>query len=92
MIRRLEDSLIDYQKKNWNMEQENKELNEQLDQLRELLHEVKAINALQPARKEYRLLAEMEVLASRPSQDKPSPLPTVKDQPITGEGDVSSDW
>ena len=59
MIQRLEDSLIEYQKRNWNLEQENKEQAEQLDQLRELLQEVRAINSLQPARKEYRKLAEM---------------------------------
>jgi DNA repair exonuclease SbcCD ATPase subunit len=81
VIQRLEDSLIDYQKRNWNLEQENKELNEQLEQLRELLQEVKAINSLQPARKEYRKLAEMEVIASRPLP-KQEP-PPVQQQPIS---------
>ena len=69
-------------------------MNEQLDQLRELLQEVKAINVLQPARKEYRKLAEMEVIASRPLPDKqpPSSLPTLKESVSAGEGDYSSDW
>jgi len=31
---RLEDSLVEYQGKNWQMEQENKDLNGQLDDLR----------------------------------------------------------
>jgi hypothetical protein len=76
------------------MEQENKELNEQLDQLRELLQELKAVNALQPARKEYRKLAEMEVIASRPLPDKQPPpfFPTVKEPAVACEGDTSSDW
>lgn len=41
------------------MEQENKDLNSQLESLRELLTEVKAINNLQVNKKEYRKLAEM---------------------------------
>ena len=56
---------MEYQGKNWQMEQENKDLNGQLNDLRELLEEVKAINCMQPVKKEYRKLAELELLARR---------------------------
>jgi len=56
---------VEYQGKNWQMEQENKDLNGQLNDLRELLEEVKAINCMQPVKKEYRKLAELELLARR---------------------------
>lgn len=51
--------MLGYQKKNWEMEQENKDLSSQLESLKELLTELKAINNLQANRQEYRKLAEM---------------------------------
>ena len=43
-----------YQKKNWSLEQENKELNQQLDGMQELLRELKAMNDMEPLKKDYR--------------------------------------
>ncbi len=48
MIKNLEEAIPKYQKKNWDLEQENRDLNVQLDGLRDLLNEVKAMNSLQP--------------------------------------------
>ena len=65
VIQRLEDALLGYQQKNWNLEQENKDLNSQLEALQELLQEVKAMNTMQIHKKEYRKMAELEVAAKR---------------------------
>jgi len=37
----------------------------QLDGLRDLLNEVKAMNSLQPLKQEYRQIAELELLAQK---------------------------
>lgn len=52
------------------MEQENKDLSSQLESLKELLTELKAINNLQANRQEYRKLAEMQVIARRAKEPK----------------------
>ena len=68
VIKNLEDAIPKYQKKNWDLEQENRDLNLQLDGLRDLLNEVKAMNSLQPLKQEYRHIAELKLLAQKDYQ------------------------
>lgn len=65
VINNLEAAIPEYQKKNWALEQENQDLNTQLDSLQELLREVRAMNDMEPVRKEYRQWAELNLAADK---------------------------
>ena len=65
VIKKLEDSLITYQNKNYKLELENRDVQQELTALQELLQEVRAINMIQTHKGEYRQMAELEVQVRR---------------------------
>lgn len=65
VIKNLEEAIPKYHKKNWDLQQQNRDLNVQLDGLRDVLNEMKAMNTLQPLKHEYRQIAELELLAQK---------------------------
>ena len=84
-IANLEEAIVDFQKKNWNLHEENQDLNRQLDDMQELLREIKAMNSLEPLKGEYRKMAELEMLAqSRIEHD----IRRSNDEQIEGSSDI----
>ena len=65
VIDNLEGAIPEYQKKHWALEQENQDLNTQLDSLQELLRELRAMNDMEPLRKQYRHWSELNLAAEK---------------------------